>query len=265
MEYSYTSKEQLQRIQKALDDFCHDYENPVKIIKIEDYYDKIGLHLIVRRPDGSFYRDTKYINSSQLKTANLIRINNALENSLGKFMKKQVNIAKKFPNQHFEITPLDFIDLSDYRIDIPILNVINKYIPEKLEYIAKRTIVDSSYYPDMGYLSEQVRSGGMRLIEISHNRSVIQGHIELSNDEHRVAWKNGSLKISNISLPESIMTSLKGKKLGSILEHEMLDPEMIISGFSITNPSSQDPTKIGMSLTFKNPTTKILANKQSSD
>ena len=170
--------------------------------------------------------------------------------NMSKRLEQQAELTKQFGA--VRIVAPDEVDLSIIRIERPIAAcAIARHGTDAIRLI--REAVASG--TDFVMVNPQPRVWGVNDdIVVGVKRGELRGVFEVRTDNHNLRWARGSLTISGIRLPGTIMATLQGRMLGEVIEHPLFDPCMEITSAHLAGTEPRPK----LVLTLKNTTMEAL-------
>lgn len=123
------------------------------------------------------------------------------------------------------------VNLAAYRIDRPLMRLIETRVPGRLSEIVTDLIVK-------GETPKDVRPGfpgPMNGVSIHLENGCVRGYFDLSEG---VAWRGGKVRMADVSLPQSMRTSLTGVPLVDVVRHDFFDHGLVVTSTSTRDRSS---------------------------
>lgn len=122
------------------------------------------------------------------------------------------------------------VNLDAYRIDKPLVRLIGSRLPDRLQEILTSLIVK-------GETPQDVRPGfpgPMNGVSIHLEKGCIRGYFDLSGG---VSWRGGKIRLGEVTLPQSMRTSITGEPVVDVVRHPFFDCDLSVTSTSTRNRS----------------------------
>lgn len=142
------------------------------------------------------------------------------------------------------------IDLSRFSIEAPVAAILDTVLGDKAGPMLRAAMADNRPALNWRWMSEfdEARQRtGLDGVELQFGRDSIRGVFQTQDGGLSFRWSKGGLQLFGTGIPDSIVPAMAGRRVGEIIDHPMLDPDMLVTSASLMGRKGED----GIALTVK--------------